>query len=315
MSSSSFASPAVHLYMLKENSADGARIASATADASDSSISSANPDKYTQLFQLHSSTFHHFRIIDPLLIQPLHTALEVFTSTTADRYSGLIVTSKTTLQCIQSVVAGINPEWLSKPLYVLTPNIAALARSIGFTHVLHPPPFSTATATTSLQLAEYIVQQHEQRQNSSNTTTLPLLFPCSSIRRAELPTYLAQHGAALEELPIYATASNDSAVRQLIDELKALLETLSTVIQLVVFSPSGIDALFKNSEALPLIQRYQQQQQQERTESNTASIQLIAIGNTTATELKQRYSLTVNATAAKPTPEALLTACQSQLPS
>ena len=64
------------------------------------------------------------------------------------------------------------------------------------------------------------------------------LFPCSNIRRDELPNFFQREGFSYREVVLYETKANDlSGIAQLDYDV------------LVFFSPSGVDALFSNFPA------------------------------------------------------------------
>lgn len=119
-------------------------------------------------------------------------------------------------------------------------------------------------------LSEYIVHQDFER---------PLLFLCGNRRRDTLPALLSAHGVPFEELCVYASeerAELSLAARPLPDWV-------------VFFSPTGVMVVLHDGGW------------------DLAKVRIAAIGETTAVAVRVR-GYRVGATAAEPTPDALVRA-------
>jgi uroporphyrinogen-III synthase len=168
--------------------------------------------------------------------------------------------------------------------------------------------------------------QHKHKQNSKELSKLILedflernslnkerkckkyaLYPCSSIRRDDLPTELNRAQISYDEITAYKTSKCSTAIEKLKSLFNVLLVESKTVFTtskqtltcLVFFSPSGVDALFEDDTIQLLI-------------DNCHSIAFISVGPTTSGRLRKAvmtHKATINIPIyelSEPSPQALM---------
>ncbi len=178
----------------------------------------------------------------------------------SEAYSGLLLTSERAVTRVHSAISSLAP-WRQLPLYVIGPRTRSL---MGVESWSGP----VVSATSGAKLARKII--------AANRDPRPILFPCSSRRRDELPTTLAAASIAVEEIPAYATIPVQP-------EVAGDAEAPAWV---VCFSPSGVEAV------VPLLT------------DQWKSASRAAIGTTTA-EAFDRAGLPARAVALEPEASAL----------
>jgi uroporphyrinogen-III synthase len=128
------------------------------------------------------------------------------------------------------------------------------------------------------------------------------LYPCSSIRRDDLPTELNMANISFDEIIAYKTSKCPTAMEKLKDLFKLLRENTSTESAstcLVFFSPSGVDSLFED-DAIQLLF------------NSCLNIVFISVGPTTSSRLRKavmnhKATMTVPIyELSEPSPQALL---------
>lgn len=182
------------------------------------------------------------------------------------RYSGLIVTSPRAVRAVaQTDFEGpLQAAWSSKPAYAVGPKTAEALRELGLT------PTGEGTGSAGA-LASVIAKEK-----------FPYLFLSGNRRRDTLPNALRETSTPFDELIVYETG-----LRSSID-----LPEAAAGDWLVFFSPSGIEAVARHTDASAL--RYR----------------LAAIGPTTAEALRARGA-SVEAVAERPSSQALVAAIQA----
>uniref|UniRef100_A0A336MUY8 Uroporphyrinogen-III synthase n=1 Tax=Culicoides sonorensis TaxID=179676 RepID=A0A336MUY8_CULSO len=193
-----------------------------------------------------------------------------------ESYSGIIFTSPRSVTAIHLVLNGdvIRNEWKTKRNYCVGVSTWNEAHSkLDF----DPVGKESGSATN---LAELIVNDFK-----SNPSSLPLLFPCSSIKKDTLPEKLSSNGIQLKCLDVYDTIPHSKLEENLQhivmnDEIKSL----------VFFSPSGVESCI---EVL------------NKSNLNFNSKRLIAIGETTKKAIIEK-GLECHFTCKTPSPEGLL---------
>ena len=179
-----------------------------------------------------------------------------------DDYSGLVITSERGAERVLATDSW--QPWVRKPLYALGPRTRSILEQSGF-GPLGP------IAQTGRDLADAIRTLHRDAR--------PLLFPCSSSRRDELPDALKSASIPLFELPVYDT----------IGAIPSEIEHEDPPEWAVFFSPSGVEAAC------------------EFIASSWTMVRRAAIGPTTAAAL-EAAGIPANAVADSPDPEALVRA-------
>lgn len=182
----------------------------------------------------------------------------------AERFDGLLVTSPRAAAALRGLdLRG----WAGKPAFVVGPRTAGRVRALG----LAPVGEETGHADA---LADLIVTDPPEK---------PLLFLCGDRRRDMLPNRLRAAQVAFEELVVYRTLGDASALEVRLSEPPDWL---------AFFSPSGVEA------ALEL----------DGVSWNSCSA--AAIGPTTADALRSA-GIRPAAVASTPTPESLVAAVTS----
>ncbi|HEX7070400.1 MAG TPA: uroporphyrinogen-III synthase [Rhodothermales bacterium] len=197
---------------------------------------------------------------DPINADALSKALA-----SPESYAGIVVTSERAARCV--VESGVSGLWAGKPVYSVGPRTAEVLTEGGF-EVEHP------RAGTGSDLARIVIERHAGE--------LPLLFPCGTRRRDELPALLKDAGIPLEELAVYETTPEE------VIGVKDQPEPAWTVF----FSPSGVETVGAS------IRRY------------WPVARRAAIGPTTAAALDES-GMPAHAVATSPDPASLVEAVRS----
>ncbi|KAK7135157.1 hypothetical protein R3I93_018307 [Phoxinus phoxinus] len=204
-----------------------------------------------------------------------------------ERFGGLIFTSPRAVEAVKTCLdshthkwAAVKDEWNAKPVYVVGKATASLVADLG----LCPLGEETGTAD-SLSL---LILQRENRE------TLPLFFPCGSIKREVLPTALRHNRVPLETLSVYQTSEHPDLQKNITD----YFTQQGVPASVAFFSPSGV------TFCLDLLKRL--------SGSQLEQIKFAAIGPTTADALES-HGLTVRCCAEKPTAKHLATAITQAL--
>jgi uroporphyrinogen-III synthase len=181
-----------------------------------------------------------------------------------EKHGGLLVTSPRGADALRGLdLRG----WAGKPTFVVGPRTAEDVRALGLAPVGEEAGHADA-------LADRII---------ADPPAKPLLFLCGDLRRDVLPDRLLSAGVAFDELVVYRTIGDASA-------LEAYLA--QPLDWLAFFSPSGVEAAL------------------ELDGISWNSLSAAAIGPTTADALRAA-GIHPAAVAASPTPEALVAAVTS----
>ncbi|XP_026968728.1 uroporphyrinogen-III synthase isoform X4 [Sagmatias obliquidens] len=138
------------------------------------------------------------------------------------------------------------------------------------------------------KLAEYIC--------SRESSALPLLFPCGTLKREILPKMLKDKGIPVESLTVYHTIPHPGIQ----GNLNSYYSQQGIPASITFFSPSGLTHSLKHI--------------QELSGDNIDQIKFVAIGPTTAHALAAQ-GLPVSCTAESPTPQALAAGIRTALQS
>ncbi|XP_070162812.1 uroporphyrinogen-III synthase isoform X1 [Polyergus mexicanus] len=196
---------------------------------------------------------------------------------TADKYSGLILTSPRTVEAISLAVKGdanILYHWQQIPVYCIGPATDSLARNqLNLQHCIG------SESGNSKQLAERIILNIKKDSK-------PLLYPCSEIARETVACILNDNGVTIQKIVVYRTLASEL----LEQDLSKILKKSPSIF--VFFSPSTVEHITT---------------QLKRNSSNIKDIKAVAIGPVTKNALINS-GFNVYATADKPEPEALMRA-------
>lgn len=217
-----------------------------------------SPDPYVAAFDTAGFDAESVPVLD---FEPVNRDALAARIGEAGRYGGLLVTSPRGADALR----GFNLDgWTGKPAFVVGPRTAEDVRALGLAPVGEEAGHADA-------LADYI---------ESNRPSKPLLFLCGDRRRDVLPDRLRTAGVAFDELVVYRTLGDASALEARLAEPPDWL---------AFFSPSGVETAL------------------ELDGISWNSVSAAAIGNTTADALRAAGIAPV-AVAASPTPEALVAA-------
>uniref|UniRef100_UPI00358F4D8A uroporphyrinogen-III synthase n=1 Tax=Myxine glutinosa TaxID=7769 RepID=UPI00358F4D8A len=199
---------------------------------------------------------------------------------TPDKFASIVFTSPRAVQAVkQSLqkhpVANELSGWASQAVFAVGDATAMAVRELG----LHPMGQDSGSAD---KLADVIIEKFVG-------CTLPILFPCGTLRRQELPNKLQQHGISVDSLVVYETKRHSELDTNL--ESYFLQQGVPDIV--VFFSPSGVRFALKVLRSL--------------AGENFEWIKFAAIGDTTATALDSAGSPACFK-ASRPTPRALLVA-------
>ncbi|XP_046888369.1 uroporphyrinogen-III synthase [Hypomesus transpacificus] len=239
----------------------------------------SGPDPYVK----ELASYGHTAKLIPVLsfkLMSLNTLLDKLFQ--PDKYGGLIFTSPRAVEAVNMCLkveerkqewnSHVKDKWNAKSIYVVGKTTASLVQHLGLV------PLGEDTGTADV-LSQFIFD----RQNAS---TLPLFFPCGSIKREVLPTALRENGVLLETLTVYETAPHPDLENNLTD----YFTEQGVPASIAFFSPSGFKFCFETVRRLSSEQLNQ--------------IKFSAIGPTTA-EAMMAEGLSVSCCAEKPTAEHL----------
>ncbi|KAI4530408.1 hypothetical protein MG293_019297 [Ovis ammon polii] len=196
-------------------------------------------------------------------------------------YGGLIFTSPRAVEAVERCLQkdtkaevwkrSLKEKWNAKSVYVVGHATASLVNRIG----LHT---EGETCGSAEKLAEYIC--------SRESSALPLLFPCGTLKREILPKMLKDKGIPLESVTVYQTIPHPGIQ----GNLTSYYTQQGVPASITFFSPSGLTHSLKHI--------------QELSGDSIGQIKFVAIGPTTAHALAAQ-GLPVSCTAESPTPHAL----------
>ncbi|KAL0964782.1 hypothetical protein UPYG_G00328860 [Umbra pygmaea] len=199
-----------------------------------------------------------------------------------DKHGGLIFTSPRAVEAAKMCLEEhdrmeewnniIKDKWNAKAIYVVGKATAAFVEHLG----LIPMGEDTGTADV---LSRLILERVD-------SSVLPLLFPCGSIKREVLPTALRQNGVRLDTLMVYQTAQHPDIEKN----LKNHFTEQGVPDSIAFFSPSGVKFCLETVRRL--------------SGEKLKQIKFAAIGPTTADAMTEA-GLLVTCSAAKPTAEHL----------
>ncbi|XP_063163409.1 uroporphyrinogen-III synthase isoform X2 [Candoia aspera] len=199
-----------------------------------------------------------------------------------EQYHGLIFTSPRAVEAVRLCLVDnckkeawknyLREEWNAKSVYVVGKATAALVTEIG----LKPQGEDCGNAE---KLAGFICSRE-----SSNS--LPLLFPCGTLKREMLPAMLKDKDIVLESVTVYQTSQHPD----LQESLKNYFSQEGVPASVTFFSPSGVKYCLKQILKL--------------SGDLISQIKFAAIGPTTAEALAAEGIL-VSCTASSPTPQDL----------
>ncbi|XP_041123353.1 uroporphyrinogen-III synthase isoform X2 [Polyodon spathula] len=195
-----------------------------------------------------------------------------------EKYGGLIFTSPRAVEAVSLCLEqnewmeSLKDQWNAKSVYVVGKATSSLVQEVG----LLPQGEDTGNAD---KLSNYICKKE-------NSGSLPLLFPCGSLKREVLPKALKDNGVPLESVTVYQTAQHPNLQ-------KALSEYFSKEgipASITFFSPSGVKFCLSTLQKL--------------SGNRIDQIKFAAIGPTTADAMNAE-GLTVSCSAEKPTAQDL----------
>lgn len=145
-------------------------------------------------------------------------------------FSGIIFTSPRSVTAVSQVLSGhpMKNGWKNKQNYC----VGASTWNEAYNQLgLDLIGKESGSAT---KLSEVIVKDFKE-----SGETLPLLFPCSSIKSDTLPERLSSNGISLKILDAY-----DTIAHQKLEENLYHIISSQKIVNLVFFSPSGVDACY-----------------------------------------------------------------------
>ncbi|XP_074088304.1 uroporphyrinogen-III synthase isoform X1 [Macrotis lagotis] len=149
-----------------------------------------------------------------------------------EAYGGLIFTSPRSVEAMKLCLEqdnkldvwkkSLKEKWHVKPAYVVGHATASLVRKIGLAT-------EGENCGNGEKLAEYICSREKP-------ATLPLLFPCGTLKGEALPKMLQQKGISLESITVYQKIEHPDIQ----DSLKSYFSSQGVPASITFFSPSGL---------------------------------------------------------------------------
>jgi len=186
-----------------------------------------------------------------------------------DQWGGIIFTSKRAVEACRLVVTGhgLPLVWKNKVCFVVGDATSKVAAELGFECV--------GSECGNADKLTVVIK-------SSYSSTLPLLFVCGNLRRDTLPAFLQTNNICYKCITVYETVASVDIK----EEIHKFVRAFGTPSHIVYFSPSGY--------------RFAQQIWKEELTNSANTVRLVAIGATTATEMKDAVLV-----AKKPNPISL----------
>ncbi|XP_053541050.1 uroporphyrinogen-III synthase isoform X2 [Ictalurus punctatus] len=160
-----------------------------------------------------------------------------------ERHGGLVFTSPRAVEAVRRCIESsthreewntVKEQWNAKSVYVVGKATASLVEALGL------KPLGEHTGTADV-LSQLIIEREK-------STSLPLFFPCGSLKREVLPTALRRHGetpqyhhecyrsVSLETLPVYETAEHPDLEKN----ITRYFSEQGVPASVAFFSPSGV---------------------------------------------------------------------------
>lgn len=196
---------------------------------------------------------------------------------TPEKYSGLILTSPRSVEAVKEAVAHLPDGWKEKRYYC----VGVQTRDTAIRLLGDLPNITGEQCGNAINLSDLII-------NELPSGSMPLLFPCSSLKMDILPRILKENNIALEITTAYVTVAHPQLEQAVFNLGHNALHCL------VFYSPSGVNF------TLPFLRKYNLLQGRK----------VVSIGNTTAQALKEN-DIAVDQICAKPTPENLIQALKN----
>lgn len=204
-------------------------------------------------------------------------------------FGGLIFTSPRAVEAVKLCLekdsktevweTSLKEKWNAKSVYVVGNATASLVSKLGL-------DVEGAHSGNAEKLAEYIC--------SRESSALPLLFPCGTIKGDVLPKMLKDKGIPMESMNVYQTVPHPGIQ----GNLESYYSKQGVPASITFFSPSGL--------------KYSLEYIQELSGDSFDQIKFVAIGPTTTRALAAK-GLPVSCTADSPTPQALATGIRKVL--
>ncbi|RZF38056.1 hypothetical protein LSTR_LSTR006455 [Laodelphax striatellus] len=194
--------------------------------------------------------------------------------TRPNEYSGIVFGSPRCVKAVANAVDTLYKQWQSVPCFAVGEATSRLAKSLLGLNA------QGAETGNGEALATVILKCDLKK---------PVLMPVGNLSRDTITNSLKSNGVAVDAVQVYETAPH-SELRRTIEKL-----SIDRFNAMVFFSPSGVYS------SLPIIRDLH---------PDLGSVKFVSIGPTTEKALLE-HGLTVSATAAKPTPEALAEAVSS----
>ena len=125
----------------------------------------------------------------------------------------------------------------------------------------------------AVELSKLVIDEFKKDQSYQDG--FYALYPCSSIRKDDLSVELRKNQILFDEIHVYKTAHSKKGLEQL-NILVQRLKDFDSIICLVFFSPSGVDAVFKESS----------NKTAQIILNNKEMFKIISVGPSTTTQLK-----------------------------
>ncbi|CAL8079466.1 unnamed protein product [Orchesella dallaii] len=222
------------------------------------------------------------------------------------QHAGIIFSSP---RCISSITEAVTTcdmdnhwnttlrqEWSLKYLYCIGPSTIAKAKQM-FAPINVDSQIVTGHESHAESLADKMIED-----NSQPILTLPLLYPCSALRRDVLQKKLANANVKFNQCIVYDSVMNPclkSVLEKVSRELKTERDSTSV---LCFFSPSGVKYVFQQLDVNILVNNL---------------IHVVAIGPTTKSALDDFFSsrgISITVLQCKdPTPNSLVDVLQSHI--
>uniref|UniRef100_A0A9L0RRL7 Uroporphyrinogen-III synthase n=3 Tax=Equus TaxID=9789 RepID=A0A9L0RRL7_HORSE len=204
-------------------------------------------------------------------------------------YGGLIFTSPRAVEAVELCLEkdnktevwekSLREKWNAKSVYVVGNATASLVNKIGL-------DTEGENCGNAEKLAEYIC--------SRESSALPLLFPCGTLKGEILPKMLKDKGIPMESITVYQKIPHPGIQAN----LNSYYSQQGVPASITFFSPSGLTHSLKHI--------------QELSGDSIDQIKFAAIGPTTARALAAQ-GLPVSCTAESPTPSALAAGIRTAL--
>ncbi|KAI6164037.1 tetrapyrrole biosynthesis, uroporphyrinogen III synthase, partial [Pisolithus thermaeus] len=266
------------------------------------------PDKYEAVFRTHGYSPISVPVLETTLVHLEQLGDRIAEGPSVHRFTGVIVTSKRSIEAWGQAVEGVVARWASIPFYVVGEVTAEAARELGkrLPAGLGPTDIRGGSEAGSAEQLARIIWKDVSKSKK-------MLYLTGDKNRDTISRILTQRGVGLEELQVYETHGSSTFVHDLEDALGRAgfvgCDANEAWGWIVFFAPSAARHVYPALCDHFFFRRLVDKGGVDDHGHGRKEIaKVAAIGPTTASFLRDEMGLRVDVIAPKPTPAELASA-------